>query len=783
MSKRKKAAALMLSAALLTGTAPAVFAAPSDTMTRGQAADLLLEAAQDYNPGVQRSDIIKGYADGSLNEDGAVTRVQAMIMLSRAFGGLPVPEGDNARSGYNCGNFTDIPVWAEKELRDVLHSGIVAGTGSSTFSPDMPVTEQQMDLLIHRVYALEGSDLKDDFYAAVNKEALDSSEILPGYTGTGGFTDLSMQVNNDVAVLIQEAAEQPKTAGEKKISVLYNNILNMEARNEEGIAPIKKYLDAIDRAATLKELMEAHNLVYDELGVSLLMGFGLTIDAKDSNVYDLTFAGVSASLGKSGYSGASAAQKDAYLTYIKTVFGLIGQDSGSAATQAQLIWNADAALADASLTNQELGDVDKTYNLFTMAQLQAMFPNVDLNALFDLAGYTQTDKIVVSDVNLLKAWSVYFDETHLDTLKAYCRMGLVSGFGATLNEEFSQAGETFNQAYLGVSGSVPLEDTAAQYVQMLMSDYLGEAYVKRHFSAKAKADAEKMVKDIISVYKDRIQQLPWMSDATKAEALRKLETMKLHIGYPDVFGDSLAGAELRSVAEGGSFFDNIVTMNKEYRKLYVEMQNAGVDKTAWAMTPDTVNACYDPTVNSITFPAAILQPPFYDVNAPYEENLGGIGYVIAHEITHAFDNNGAKYDINGNAADWWTAEDYAAFQQLCSRVVELYDGREAAPGIRCNGALTLSENIADLGAVACITQLEGKQAKPDYEALYTAAAKIWYSSYTREMKAYLTQVDVHAPDKLRGSLTMQNFKEFYETFNITEKDGMWLPPEERVEIW
>lgn len=292
-----------------------------------------------------------------------------------------------------------------------------------------------------------------------------------------------------------------------------------------------------------------------------------------------------------------------------------------------------------------------------------------------------------------------------------------------------------------------------------------------------------MVRDILSVYKDRINALTWMSDVTKAKAIRKLETMTLQIGYPDTWEDTLKDAPILSVAEGGSFFQNTVEIGQAYQRKQVQDQQGSVDKTQWLMTPDTVNACYVLVFNSILFPAAILQPPFYDPDASYEKNLGGIGYVIAHEITHAFDNNGAKYDENGNAADWWTQEDKAAFRTLCQQVVALYDGKECAPGITCNGALTLSENIADLGAIACITELAGRQETPDYQALYTAASQIWCTSRTREMKQYLAQNDVHGPEKLRGGLVFAQFEEFYDAFGIREGDGMYLAPADRVTIW
>lgn len=784
LSMKKRTASVLLASVMLASSVQAALAEEPDYLTRGEVADMLVAAADNYNPGVKKTNILRGYSDGSLHEERSVTRAQALVMLRRAFGGdLPAPVGDNARSGYSSTNFTDLPAWAAEDIQDVLSTGIVAGTSATTFSPNSYVTERQMELFIQRTYALEGTNLKDDFYAAVNKKALDSSVIQTGYTGTGGFNDLAITVNQQVAQIIREAAASPRTEGEKKISVLYNNILNTDARNKAGVTPIRPYLDAVDNAETLDELMAARNLVYQKLGADLLLGFGLTVDAKDSNVYDLAFSAFYPSLGQSGYENATDSQKSAYQTYVATLLKLVGTPEADAQTRARQIWDMEASIAAKSLTNQELQNVDKTYNLYTMAKLQKLFPNVDLSAVFAQTGYTQTDKIVVTDEGALKAGAAYFDGAHLELLKTCCRLELAMSYGALLNQEFTDASNAFQQAYMGSTGSVPEEELAAQYVQLLMSDYLGKAYVDRHFSAEAKADVEKMVKEMLDVYKERIQKLTWMQDATKAKAIHKLEAMKLNIGYPDTWEDDLKDTEFLTVAQGGSFFDNVVAIAKTQRVLSVQYQKDGVDKNEWPMTPDTVNACYSDVDNSITFPAAILQPPFYDVNATYEQNLGRVGYVIAHEVTHAFDNNGAKYDEKGNAADWWTAADYSAFQNLCSRVVELYDKKEAAPGITCNGALTLSENIADLGAMACITEMEGKRAQPDYKALYTASAEIWCSSAPREMKQYLSQADVHAPDKLRGSLVLQNFQPFYDAFGITENDGMWLAPEDRVVIW
>ena len=789
MSWLKRTAVAGMTAVMLLSCLPVAGAAPSEqNLTRGETAAILLEAAKDYNEDVTYGDILKGYPGGDLREEEAVTRVQALVMLQRAFDGLPEPKGDNARSGYSAANFVDVPEWAQKELAGVLTSGIVAGTSATTLSPEETLTSGQLDLFLRRTYALEGSNLKDDFYATVNKAALDSSEIQPGYLGAGSFYDLSASVDKEVAGIIQELVNGgAKTDGEKKIVTFYQNILNQEARNQAGIAPIKPYLEAIDQAQSVEELMAVQTKLYEDTGSTLLLGFNLNIDAKDSTSYILLFDGVTPSLGQGGYSAATPEQKAAYQTYLRTLLTLVGQSELAASAAADTVWRIDAKLAAASLTNQELADVDKTYNLYTMEQLQGMFPNVDLKAVFDLTGLKQTDRIQVMDPGRLQAWAEIFDPAKtpdsLEILKTYCRVSLAGSFGTALNEEFTEAGNKFQEAYMGASGQLSEEELAAQYVQSVMSDYLGKAYVDRYFSAEAKADVEQMVQDILAVYRDRLQNLTWMSQATKEKAIQKLNRMQINIGYPDAWDDSLNEVEILSVDQGGSFYDNLVAMGKYSVNLLQEYQEKGVDKNLWPMTTYTVNAGYMFSANSITFPAGILQAPFYDLDDSYEENLGKIGYVIAHEISHAFDNNGAKYDENGNAADWWTAEDYAAFQALCAKAVALYDGREAAPGITCNGALTLSENIADLGAAACLTEIESKQETPDYAALYTAMAEIWYTSYPRETRLYLSQADVHAPDKLRGSLVLQNFPEFYQACGITEEDAMWLPPENRVQIW
>lgn len=773
----------LLAALTVLGCGTGALAA-DDVLTRGEACAMLVAAADDYNPGVTAADVMHGDETGALHEDRAVTRAEALVMLSRAFGDLPEPVGDSARWAYDAGNFTDIPAWARTELEDVWSAGIVAGTTSSTVSAGEIMTREQLELLIGRVYALEGSNPRDDFYAAVNKAWLDTAEIPAGYTSTGTLYEMTAETNAQVAGIIEEIVSGTPADGtrEARIKNLYESVVDWDSRNAAGTGPIQPWLDAIDAAESLDALMEVHNTISREAAVSILMGFGLSTDARDSTRKILSFGSLYPSLGSAAaYDNANTIQ--AYGQYLETLLVLGGETKAQASSDAARYLALEQELAGKMMNRQDYGDVDKTYHLYTMEQLQNLFPQVDLQAVRQATGFSLDGMILVDDPGLLQASAAYFTEDHLQDLKLLMKLGVLSGFAGVLSHDFLDAVLEFQSAMYGVEGSLSDEELAAQQVQAYLSDDLGRIYVERYFSAGAKRDVERMIESFRDIYADRIRSLDWMSGATKAKAIEKLETMAVNVGYPDQWSDTLDDVELQSPAEGGSYFKNVLAISRAVRAAAVEGQRDPVDKSAWQIPVYTVNAYYDPTANSINFPAAILQAPLYDVNADDTENLGGIGYVIAHEMTHAFDNNGAKYDADGNAADWWTPEDYAAFQALCADVVDFYDGVEAVPGVVCDGSLTLSENVADLGALACITEAESRQARPDYQSLYEAAAQTWRSSTSREMSAYLAVMDVHAPDKLRGSRALQSCDEFYEAFDIRPGDGMYVAPEDRVQIW
>ncbi len=780
MKTKRIVAAGITAAMLLTNT---VFASDMYA-TRGETADMLLSAADDYNKDVKRSDIIKGYGgDGDLHEEWNINRAEALVMLSRAFGKLPELTGHNARVALKSGDFTDIPDWAKTELQPVLDAGIAAGTADGIFSPYDDVTKEQMELFIKRAYALFGSNEKDDFYAAVNKDALDKLELKPGRVISGSLYDLQDDSTEKVNAIIKEAIEKggKKGSKEQKIADFYNNILDAETRKKIGVAPIKQYLTDIDSVKNVKELAEVQTELIKNLCVAPFAAFSITTDFKDNTKYVMCFGTMEPSMTKDFYASGTDAQKASYLKYLKTISEAAGEDITD--KEIEDFYNLEKALAEKSLSPEDENNIDIIYNAYTFDELQSLFSDIDLNKLLASLGLQKEDKILVMDEGLTKEFAEIFTDENLETLKTAAKLSVLLNYGGALNTEFTDAANAFNQEYLGVSGSYSDEELATISIANIMPDYIGELYAEKYFTEDAKQNVLKMVNDIVSVYKERINNLDWMSCATKEKAINKLNKMGIKIGYPDKYDSRLDSAEIKSKADGGSYFDNILEIAKANMKRMSELQGTVPDRTKWGMYPYTVNACYSATENDITFPAAILQPPMYDVNASYEENLGAIGYIIAHEITHAFDNNGAKFDENGNAADWWTKEDYAEFEKRCEKMVYFYDRWEGIPGVPMNGRQTLSENVADQGAVQCITEVASRLENPDYRKLYHSMAKAWASTKTREFAKYLAGMDVHSEDKLRVNRVIVNCDEFYKAFDIEEKDGMWVAPAERVKIW
>lgn len=757
---------------------------PSDQIaaTRGEVAQMLLIAADDYNQGVTKSDIIKGYEDGLLHEERTVTRAEALVMLKRAFGSLPVPKGQNAKQAIPAEAFSDIPQWASAELDPVFNAGIVAGTAKGIFSPDENVTIQQIKLFISRVFALFGTNEKDDFYSTAAKEYLDNFEMKPGRRIGGVVYDMRDDVVAQTDEIINQILTEPHEVGtpEQKISDYYETIMDIERRNQAGYEPIKPFLEAIDNAKDVHDLIKVQSEIAKQTYCYQFIYFGLTPDYSDSTKYILFFSTAQPEMDKAFYAGAEEEKTQIYLDYIEKRLSLIDAQN---TVSAEEIYEFDKRLSEKQLPPEEYYDVEKINNIYSFDQIKQMFPEVDIEEVLKCSGLKKEERILIMDPGVTQEYAKLFTNDNLKVLKTKAKLEIINDMGGLLSTNFTDIKNQFNQDYMGIEGSYTDKELAVQAVQRNMNTYLGELYAEQYFSDEQKQAVTEMAKDIIEVYKKRIAKLSWMSDTTKRKALKKLDTMVIKVGYPDDWSTPVDKAQMQSKENGGSYFSNQLSINKAQMQDVIARQGKPVDKTEWAANVYEVNAFYNPSSNDITFPAAFLQKPLYDSQKSYEYNLGSVGYTIAHEITHAFDNNGAKYDENGNSSEWWTPEDYAAFQKLCDKMAALYDGYEFAPGIAMDGMLTLSENVADQGALSCILEIASELENPNYKELFYSLAYEDILTASREYAQYLSQNDVHSMGKARVNPLVGNCQEFYETFGVDESDGMYIAPEDRVKIW
>ena len=778
--KTKRIISFLISILILFSSS--VSFAQGEYATRGEVAAMLLEAADFYNGGVSKGDIIKGYEDGLLHEERLVTRAEALVMLKRAFKTVPVPVGHNARTALSAEAFADIPQWAENELGEIFSAGLVAGTAPKTFSPQLNVTKEQMKLFIERMYSLQGTNEKDDFYASVNKNVLEKMDLLTGNPVNGTIESLSFESNGNVDKIIKEiiAQNHPDCSVRQKIADFYKCAIDVKNRNKTGIKPIQKYLARIDSAKNIGELTVLHSLLADELCLFPFMEFQLTYDLEEGKNYLLYLSVLTPLAPKETYTDGK--HKDEYLKYISTLFSLLGDDEVSAQENAHAFFEFEKALAENMLDTHQTNNIQAVYNVLSYNKISSLFPDFDMGKLINSCGFESEEKIVVSDTRLLESFSHMYSQSNLEALKLAMKIRIAVEIGETLNEDFLRASIEFDNAITGIDSEYIIEDYILSVLDTAMPDYLSQVYSAQYFDEESKRDVERMTRDITQVFKNRIDALGWMNEETKDKAKKKLDLMKVKIGYPDSFDSYLDDVKIISPKQGGTYFENMIKINKARRDYYGKMQKAEPDRGMWLLTPYTVNAVYNSAMNDITLPAAVLQKPLYDKNAPYEKNLGGIGFIIAHEITHAFDANGALFDENGNMHDWWSDDDRAEFSKLCAKVSTLYDGCEAVPGIQNDGILTLNENIADLGAMACITQIANEK-NLDHKVMYKSFAAVWAGTATREFYEYLSRNDVHSNGKLRVNRTLMNFSEFYEAFEIEAGDGMYLPTEERVIIW
>lgn len=797
--------------------------------TLGQIAGYLACAADDYNQ-VDCAALLSGL-EGA--EDVLCTRVQALVMVSRAFGTLPAPVGNNARLAPQDVDLAGVPQWAKNDLENLKGGGVLANSdltgdgsgpapevaggpagavkedmGADTAAPiEAPgdgygivgdgdeaqaaqgesgadtISLAEVDKVVRRVWNLLGSNLKDDFYAFINKEYLDNSRLPPGENTAGGLYDLRALVTQQINAIILEVANGGGYAPgsrEQKIQDFFRSAADMPARNALGAEPLKPYLKRIDSARTMKEFNDIMTQIQRELAIGGSINVLQLTDTRDNKKRALHIQpAVMPSYTAQEYNDPNDKYIAAQLKYNKAMLVLAGYSEAEAAAQAGATFALEQKLLPYMPSAEEFNDPAKIYMVASFDELQAMFPNLDVAAYLQALQFQVPQDFILNAPGLLEAYGRLMIDENLDLFKADAKLGLLSAFARELSQDFLDAYNEYNVAVTGAADDVRTpEELAADLVNSTLGDYVDQLYVERHFSAEAKADVERMIQSFIDNYKERVAGLDWMSDKTKRKAIEKLDNMRFFVGYPDQWDDSLDSLDMDPV----DFFGNQAQARKLTRALTAAEQFE--PKTpGLALPASTVNAYYNQFTNAMAFPAGILQAPFYDVNTTEEENLAGIGTIIAHEMTHAFDNNGAKYDQDGNPGDWWTAEDYAKFQELCDQAAQFYDGWESATGVAVSGSQTLGENIADIGSMACLLDILSHKPDADYDAFFRAYAKSWMKASTRENTEFMAQFDEHGPGNLRTNRVLSNFQIFYDTYGIQPGDGMYVAAQDRVRIW
>ncbi|MDD1501961.1 S-layer homology domain-containing protein [Lysinibacillus sp. CNPSo 3705] len=783
---KKKALSLLMAIIMVLSVSVSAFAdETSPPATRGEIVKTLLMAADAYQPGINKADIMQGSKNEDLKSNEPVKKVEALVMLSKAFGELPEPVGNDLRSGTFGVEFTDVPAWAKKDIDKLAKAGVLTGKPDGTLGANDNITINEFKKIIARVWTLKGSHLNDDFYEVINKEWLNKSTIPTGEIMGGGFPELQKQNTDKIEKIINGLVGNQFEEGtkEQKIADFYSTALDTKNRNKQGIEPIQKYVKAIDGANTLDELIQVDLTLEKELGLGSLFSFAIMNDAKNSSENALYYTGLATGLDKSNFETEDEKVKKAYLQYMTKLLVSSGEEESAAKDHAEKIYEMEKSLASVSLEPYEQGDVNKYYNPYTIEQFDDMFKTVDMKLVMKSMKVDRADKVIVFDVKLAQKGAELLTETNLNVLKAYSKLQLLKETGNLLSTEFRDAAIEFSATLYGVTGEKTDQEIAVAMTTDTMGGYLEQMFTEKHFSPEAKKDVEQMVEKLITTYEERIKSLDWMSETTKDKAIKKLHTMIVKIGYPDKWDTTLDKVAIKTYDEGGSLFSNTITVNKAYSDNTKAKLGKPVDRTEWLTSVYTVNAFYNTFNNEITFPAGILQAPFYDINAKPEANYGAIGMVIGHEISHAFDNNGSAYDENGNANNWWTEEDFKKFEEKNQELIKFYNDIEIIPGVLNDGQLTLSENVADLGGMAASLQAVSKMSNPDYKAYFESNAEIWRSTTTKEFAAYLSKNDVHSAAKVRVNRTIVNFQQFYDTYGIKPGDGMYVAPEERVSIW
>ncbi|MHC5354445.1 M13 family metallopeptidase [Myroides sp. LJL115] len=684
--------------------------------------------------------------------------------------------------------------------KKVLLASAIALVTLASCKDDKKTDQDQQNHGITLEYMDTDTKPGDDFFRYVNGTWYDKTEIPDDRTRWGSFDELRQNTDKDALAILKQASQDKNldpNSDQAKAVAIYNTYLDSKTRTELGTQPIQSLLDQINAMTSVQQVEKLINELADYGGLGLYSSY-VSADAKSSseNVVYLSLG----SLGlpdKDYYMLDSEDMKEKrqqYVDHVTRMLTLAGEQPAEAAQDAKSVLEIETKLSEPRLTRVERRDARLTYNPMTLAELQKLAPVINWTQYFEAKGLNKLDKVIVSQPKYIAALNNILTQKNLPQIKAYLKWTLVNRSASILTPEMETANwEFYSKTLEGAKEQRPIEERALAVVNSSVGEALGQLYVEQKFPAEAKEKAKAMISNVISSFGERIQNLPWMAEETKKGALEKLYATTIKIGYPDKWED-YSTMEIKNVDQGGNYYDNMRNATKWGVAKNTSDYGKPVDKSRWGMSPQTVNAYFNPVYNEIVFPAAILQPPFYDYQADEAINYGGIGAVIGHEISHSFDDSGSRFDKNGNLNNWWTAEDLERFTMLGTNLADQYSELEPLPGVFVDGKFTLGENIGDLGGVnAAYDGLQKYLAENGDPGLidgftpeqrfFISWATIWRTKARDEAVRNQVKTDPHAPGHYRAYVPLQNVDAFYEAFDIQETDKLYIKPEERVKIW
>ena len=633
-----------------------------------------------------------------------------------------------------------------------------------------------------------------DFYQFATGGWQKSNPLPAEYSRFGSFDQLRETNQKRINELVEALASQENPAGSvaQKVGDLYNMAMDSVKRNADGYEPVKADLAEV---AAIKNVHDVYALLPKMAmnGAGAYFGIYVGADEKNSmeNAVQMSQGGLT--MGIRDYyleeDEATTKIREAFKEHVVKMFKLFGYSDADAQKGRDVVMEVETRLAKAFRSRVELRDPESNYNKMSMEQLKNDYPSFEWDTYLNGMGLKDVKEIIVGQPNSLKESADVIASLPIDKQRIYLQWKVIDASADALSDEIeAQNFDFYSRTMSGVQEQQPRWKRAVNVVGGVLGEAVGQMYVEKYFPAEAKARMTELVGNLQKALGERIAGLDWMSDATKAKAQEKLSTFTVKIGYPDKWKD-YSTLDIKN----DSYYENMKRAIQWYYADMMSRYGKPVDRTEWGMTPQTVNAYYNPTTNEICFPAGILQYPFFDMEADDAFNYGAIGVVIGHEMTHGFDDQGRQYDKDGNLKDWWAEEDAEKFKERAQVIIDFYDNIEVLPGVHANGSLTQGENIADHGGLKIAYQafknatkdnpLPVKDGYTPEQRFYIAYATVWGQNIRDEEIQRLTKIDPHALGKWRVNGTMPQLDTWYEAFNITENDPMYIAPEKRVNVW